>query len=463
MRHAQIGLIGLGAMGQSLARNIASKGFSIVVNNRTQAVTNEFIDQYGSDMIIGSDSIEEFVHKLERPRKILLLIKAGDPVDEVITGLLPHLEEGDLIVDCGNSLFKDTIRRTKELSEQGILFMGSGVSGGEEGALHGPSIMPGGTTEAWKLIQPVFEKIAAKDFSGGPCVAHIGNDGAGHYVKMVHNGIEYAVMQAIAEVYFMMRQLYGKQPDAIASVFEQYNTGPLESYLIEITTKVLSRKDERTDGFLIDYILDKAKQKGTGAWTAIDAMEQGITLTTIAEAVFSRTISAQKAFREELSGSFVAPTQTDLPDFDAFTGLAEQALLNTMYVSYAQGYHLITSAAETYDWEINLAEVSRIWQGGCIIRARLLETLQEAFEKNESQSLLQIHMLHQRVAENVEAQRELAALAITNALHTPVLVAALQYLDGISTAQSSANLIQGLRDFFGAHTYENQEISISAV
>lgn len=457
MNKHDIGLIGLAVMGQNLARNIASKGFSISVYNRTQQVTDDFVAEHGSKELSGTTSIKEFVDSIAGPRKILLLVKAGDPVDAVIESLLPYLDEGDLIVDCGNSLYKDTIRRTETLADKGILFSGSGVSGGEEGALNGPSIMPGGTPEVWEMLKPVFENIAAKDFAGGPCVTHVGTDGAGHFVKMVHNGIEYAFMQAIAEVYFLLKELYGMQPDSIAQVFSDYNEGPLESYLIEISAEVLAQKDDQGEGFLIDKILDKAGQKGTGAWTAIDSLERGITLTTIAEAVFARTLSAQKDFRTKMDGALSRPDYDPMLQ-EEFIKQAEDALLATMYVNYAQGYDLIMTAAAEQGWEINLAEVSRIWQGGCIIRARMLETLTQAFKGSNSTHLLEIDSLKEQISSRMESLRNVSITAISAGVPAPVITSAVTYLDGVTRSTLSANMIQGLRDYFGAHTYERTDM-----
>lgn len=463
MKNADVGLIGLAVMGGNLARNIASKQYNVVVYNRTAQVTQGFIQQYGSNNLTAAYTLEELVASLKRPRQIIIMVKAGEPVDAVINQLLPLLEPEDMMIDCGNSFFRDTIRRTAILAEKNIYFVGCGVSGGEEGALHGPSIMPGGDGKAYKCIEPIFSAIAAKDFSGNPCVSHIGQDGAGHYIKMIHNAIEYGMMQIMAEAYEIFRSMYGLQADKISAIFAQLNKGKLNSYLFEITVEMLKKKDEFVaDDFAINYILDRAEQKGTGKWTVQDALDRGVPLPTLTEAVFARAISAPLKLRVQMNAQYssnndtFAPARADLTLTQEKIQTIEQALYAAMITCYAQGFDLIHVAAREQNWQINLAEISRIWQGGCIIRARLLSDFQAAFIQTQFQDvhLYQIPFIQDSMQKAIPELRQLVAESTQQSIPIPCLSSALNYFDSITRAKLSANFIQGLRDFFGAHTYE---------
>ena len=459
MSKGQIGLIGLAVMGMNLARNISGKGFTTIVYNRTSEKTKAFIHEFGNAHLRGEETLEGLVKNLETPRKIILLVKAGDPVEEVLHELLPLLEKGDTVIDCGNSNYQDTMRRSAFLSKKGMHFVGCGISGGEEGALHGPSLMPGGSNESWKFMKPIWESIAAKDFKGGPCVTHVGTDGAGHYVKMVHNGIEYAVMQMIAEAYDLLRHLYGLDPAQIADEFERFGAGRLQSYLFEIVVEVLRRKDDLAGGFLIDHILDKAEQKGTGKWTAIDALERGVGLSTLSEAVFARINSSEKNTRVELSKIYPKPEVQPVDVLGVFSKKLEQALYGGMLSAYAQGFELIKKAATENHWKVNLSEIARIWQGGCIIRAKILAFLTEVYKKSGTNKphLLCLEDIKKSIQEALPDWRILVSESITSGVPAPALTSALQYIDAITTEKLPANLIQGLRDYFGAHTYERSD------
>lgn len=454
-----IALIGLGVMGQSLARNIASKKFRTLAYNRHTEKAECFIREYGNEYLDYEKNLKDLVKKLEKPRKIIVMVKAGEAVDEVIKELLKYLERGDIVIDAGNSLYTDSIRRAEELKRAGIEFVGMGVSGGEEGALRGPSIMPGCTAKTWKILSPIFKKIAAKDFSGKPCITHVGTDGAGHYIKMVHNGIEYAVMQMMAEAYFSLKKIYGLKPNQIAEIFSKYNKGKLRSYLFEISIPVLEKKDEFEKGYLVDYILDQAGQKGTGKWVAIDALERGVALPTISLSVFARNISSQKGGRMDLEKLFKKPkSKTTIPPLK-FTKLLEDALYAGMISSYAQGFELIALAAKEQDWKIDFSELARIWEGGCIIRADLLNFLHKAFMKNKGKSvhLFTIKEIQSALQKNLPAWREVVSYGVKMGLSLPCLVSSLGYFEDITSGRLSANFIQGLRDYFGAHTYERTD------
>ena len=458
MEKYDIGLIGLATMGANLARNISNKGTPTLVYNRTFEKTKEFIKQYGSDDLAGKEDLESFVRSLEKPRKIIVMVKAGDPVDEVVGQLLPFLEPGDSIIDCGNSNYQDTLRRAKELQKKEVHFVGCGVSGGEEGALNGPSLMPGGTEQSWEMLKPVWMKIAAKDFEGYPCVTNVGSDGAGHYVKMVHNGIEYAVMQMMAEAYDLLRKTYKLSSEKIADIFYEFGKGKLESYLFEISVPVLRKKDEEKSGHLIDQILDKAGQKGTGKWTAMEGLERAVGVSSISEAVFARINSGEKNLRMELSKLYQKPKYSLEMIKDEFIVKLENALYASLLSIYAQGFELIKKAAEENDWEVNLSEIARIWQGGCIIRAKMLQFLTEMYKKSEDQPhLLSVQEIQDSINESLPDWREVVALSIQQGIPTPGLTSALQYVDTLSSEHLPANLIQGLRDYFGAHTYERTD------
>jgi 6-phosphogluconate dehydrogenase len=454
-----IALIGLGVMGQSLARNIASRKFRVLTFNRHTEKAEKFIKEYGNTYLDYEKTVANLVKNLKTPRRIIIMVKAGDPVDQVIKSLLPHLSKGDIIVDAGNSLYTDSIRRTQELEKKGIHFVGMGVSGGEEGALRGPSIMPGGSAESWKALSPILKKIAAKDFKDSPCVTHIGTDGAGHYVKMVHNGIEYGVMQMMAEAYQVLRTVYGLRPDEIAGIFRKHNKGKLKSYLFEISVPVLERKDEFKKGYLIDHILDKAGQKGTGRWVAIDALRRGATLPTITLAVFARTVSSQKDQRVKLEKLYKKQKIKASIPLAKFTKLLEDALYAGMISSYAQGFELIALAAKEQNWKINFSEITRIWEGGCIIRADLLNFLHKAFMKAKGKAvhLFTIQEVRSALQKNLPAWREVVSFGAKTGISMPCLGSSLNYFEDITSGKLPANFIQGLRDYFGAHTYERTD------
>jgi 6-phosphogluconate dehydrogenase len=453
---ADIGLIGLAVMGENLVLNMASHGFTVAVFNRTTAKVDAFLaGRAKGQPIVGAHTVEELVAKLKRPRKIMIMVKAGAPVDQVIDELVPLLEPGDVIIDGGNSHFPDSTRRTRALKEKGILYVGTGVSGGEEGALKGPSIMPGGNPDAWPLVKPIFQAIAAKVPDGTPCCDWVGPEGAGHFVKMVHNGIEYGDMQLICEAYFLMRRLLGMEPAALHTVFERWNKGPLDSYLIEITRDILGYKDPESGKPMIDLILDTAGQKGTGKWTVISACDLGVPLTLISEAVFARTLSAQKD--ERVAASMVLkshPTpfngnrQTLVDDI-------EQALYASKIISYAQGFSLMNAMAKESNWEINNGGVALMWRGGCIIRSAFLGRIKEAFDRDPKlANLLLDPFFTQEIARAEESWRRVCAAAIMHGIPIPAMTSALSYFDGYRSAELPANLLQAQRDFFGAHTYE---------
>jgi 6-phosphogluconate dehydrogenase len=452
---ADIGMIGLAVMGENLSLNLADKGFTVAVYNlEPEKVVRAFVEGRGRrENILGAYSLQELVDSLEPPRRIMMMIRAGSPVDEVISQLLPLLEKGDILIDGGNSNFQDTIRRTKLVEKSGMLYVGSGVSGGEEGARHGPSLMPGGSPAAWPRVKPVFQAIAAKA-DGVPCCDWVGEDGAGHYVKMVHNGIEYGDMQLISEAYDLMRTLLHMSPDEMAEIFERWNRGPLESYLIGITAKILRVKD--ADGSpLIDNILDAAGQKGTGKWACIEALNEAVPLTLIAEAVFARCLSAAKEERVQACAVLKGPEAAFSGDRGEFLQHLERALYAAKIASYAQGYALMRAAASTYGWNLNYGGIALMWRGGCIIRSAFLGKIKEAFDRNPDLDNL---MLDPYFAEAMNAgQKGLRAVCALAALHgvpAPSMMSALSYYDGCRAALLPANLLQAQRDFFGAHTYE---------
>ena len=452
---SDIGLIGLAVMGENLVLNMESKGFQVSVYNRSQQKVNDFLKgRARGKKIMGTHSIEELVGSLDRPRKVMLMIKAGNAVDEMIETLIPHLEPGDIIIDGGNTHFPDTNRRTAFIESKGLLYIGTGVSGGEEGALLGPSIMPGGSKKAWPIVKPIFQAIAAKVEDGSPCCDWVGENGAGHFVKMVHNGIEYGDMQLITEAYQIMRDLLHLSADEMHLIFKEWNEGELDSYLIEITRDILAYKD--TDGKpLVDKILDTAGQKGTGKWTAVAALDLGIPLTLIGEAVFSRCLSAVKNERVEASKILQGPDPAFTGNKNIFINDIKEALYASKIVSYAQGYALMKAAAEEYKWELNYGGIALMWRGGCIIRSAFLSKIKEAFDNNPSITNL---LLDPFFAEKVEkAQggwRNVVAAAATNGIPVPAISSALGYFDGYRCERLPANLLQAQRDYFGAHTYE---------
>jgi 6-phosphogluconate dehydrogenase len=451
---ADIGLIGLAVMGENLVLNMESKGYTVAVFNRTIEKVDKFISGRGAGKkIIGTHSMEEMVRSLKKPRKVMMLVKAGDAVDDFIEQLVPLLEPGDIIIDGGNSHFPDSNRRTKYVESKGLLYIGTGVSGGEEGALKGPSIMPGGSKSAWRHIKPVFQDIAAKVSDGSPCCDWVGENGAGHFVKMVHNGIEYGDMQLICEAYHLMRDLLGLTNKEMYEVFREWNEGELESYLIEITRDILNYRE---NGFyLIDMILDTAGQKGTGKWTVISALDTGVPLTMIAEAVFSRALSAQKEDRMEASKHLVGPVATFSGDKSAFINDLRLALYASKIVSYAQGYVLMKSAANEFGWKLNYGGIALMWRGGCIIRSAFLGNIKQAYDKNpDLANLLLDPFFKEKLASAHESWRKVVSSAILNGIPVPAMTSALNYYDGYRSVRLPANLLQAQRDYFGAHTYE---------
>ncbi len=455
MKKADIGLIGLAVMGENLVMNMESKGFTVAVYNRTaEKVTNFVNGRAKGKNIIGTYSIEELCANLEKPRKVMMMVKAGAPVDAFIEQIIPHLEEGDIIIDGGNSHFPDTIRRTKYVESKGLLYIGTGVSGGEEGALKGPSMMPGGSPAAWQHVKPIFQAICAKVEDGSPCCDWVGEDGAGHFVKMVHNGIEYGDMQLICEAYQLMRDYLGMSADEMHEVFKEWNKVELDSYLIEITRDILAYKDE--DGApIVDKILDTAGQKGTGKWTGIAALDEGVPLTLIGEAVFSRCLSAIKEERVAASKVLTGPTPKFEGDKAAFIDDIRKALFASKIVSYAQGYTLMRAAAKTYGWNLNYGGIALMWRGGCIIRSVFLGKIKEAFDNNPELTNLLLDPYFKETIDNAQAGwRRVCAAAIMNGIPAPAFTTALGYYDGYRCEKLPANLLQAQRDYFGAHTYE---------
>jgi len=454
MRNADIGLVGLAVMGENLILNMESNGFTVAIYNRTVEKVDKFISSRGKGKnIIGAHSIEELISNLKTPRRVMLMVKAGKPVDDFIELLLPHLEKGDIIIDGGNSHFMDTIRRTKYLEEKDLLYVGAGVSGGEEGALTGPSIMPGGSPEAWQHVKPIFQSIAAKVEDGTPCCDWVGENGAGHFVKMVHNGIEYGDMQLICEAYHVMKDLLELSYEEMHNVFKEWNEGELNSYLIEITGDILAYRENGSP--LVEKILDTAGQKGTGKWTVNASLDVGAPLTLIGEAVYGRTLSALKDERVEASKILSGPK----PDFDGnkkeFIEDLRKALYASKLVSYAQGYVLMRYAAEEYKWNLNYGGIALMWRGGCIIRSIFLGKIKEAFDKNPKLSNLLLDPFFKEKIESSQASwRKVVASSALNGIWIPALSTALNYFDGFRNSRLPANLLQAQRDYFGAHTYE---------
>jgi 6-phosphogluconate dehydrogenase len=455
MSQADLGLIGLAVMGQNLVLNMNDNGYTIAVFNRTVSKVDDFIEGPAKGTnVIGAHSIEEFVSKLKKPRRVMLLVKAGDAVDKFIDKVLEHLEPGDIIIDGGNSNFKDTIRRTRYVEDKGMLYIGTGVSGGEEGARHGPSIMPGGSPDAWPHVKNIFQDIAAKVEDGSPCCDWVGENGAGHFVKMVHNGIEYGDMQLICEAYMLMSCL-GMTPDEMSKVFADWNEGDLDSYLIEITRDILAKKDDQTGKPMVDVILDTAGQKGTGKWTGITALELGQPLTLIGEAVFARCLSALKDQRVEAAKHLSGPDVKFEGDRDAFVNDIRDALYASKIVSYAQGYQLMRAAAEEYDWNLNYGGIALMWRGGCIIRSQFLGKIKEAFDSNpDLVNLLLDPYFKDAVTGAQPAWRRVVAKSVEMGVPVPAFSSALAFFDGYRSERLPANLLQAQRDYFGAHTYE---------
>lgn len=451
---ADIGLIGLAVMGENLVLNMESHGYTVAVFNRTVSKVDDFLEGRGKDKnFIGAHSLEELVKSLKRPRKVMMLVKAGDAVDGFINQLIPLLEPGDIIIDGGNTHFPDTNRRTELVESKGLLYIGTGVSGGEEGALLGPSIMPGGSPKAWEEVKPIFQDISAKVEDGSPCCDWVGENGAGHFVKMVHNGIEYGDMQLICEAYQIMKELVGMNADEMHEVFAEWNNGELDSYLVEITRDILGYKEDGEA--LVEKILDTAGQKGTGKWTGISALDLGVPLTLIGEAVFARCLSAQKDERVEASKILTGPKPSFTGDKKAFIEDIRQALLASKIVSYAQGYVLMREAAKEYGWDLNYGGIALMWRGGCIIRSVFLGKIKEAFDNNSNlTNLLLDPYFKEKVGTAQAGWRRVIGAAVANGIPVPAFTTALAYYDGYRSERLPANLLQAQRDYFGAHTYE---------
>jgi 6-phosphogluconate dehydrogenase len=454
MSKADIGLIGLAVMGENLILNMESHGFTVAVYNRTVEKVDNFINGRAKGKnIVGTHTIEELIANLKRPRKVMLMVKAGKPVDDFIELLIPHLEKGDIIIDGGNSHFPDSIRRTKYIEEKGLLFIGTGVSGGEEGALKGPSIMPGGSPEAWPYVKPIFQSIAAKVEDGTPCCDWVGENGAGHFVKMVHNGIEYGDMQLICEAYQVMKDLLGLSYEEMHNFFKEWNDGELNSYLIEITRDILAFRENGSP--LVEKILDTAGQKGTGKWTVISSLDVGAPLTLIGEAVFGRTLSALKEERVEASKILRGPKPNFEGNKKEFINDLKNALYASKLVSYAQGYVLMRYAAEEYNWNLNYGGIALMWRGGCIIRSIFLGKIKEAFDKNPKLANLLLDPFFKEKIESSQASwRKVVSACALNGIWIPAFSTALNYFDGFRNDRLPANLLQAQRDYFGAHTYE---------
>ena len=454
---ADIGVTGMAVMGSNLARNLARNGFKVAIHNRSVGRTEKVIENHSEDgQFLPSESMDDFVASLQKPRVAIIMVQAGAATDAVIEELASRMDEGDIIVDCGNALFTDTRRREADLRERGLHFVGAGVSGGEEGALNGPSIMPGGPVESYKRVGPMFEKIAAQ-VDGDPCCTHVGADGAGHFVKMVHNGIEYADMQVISEAYDMMNKALGMSAPEIGEVFEEWNKGELESFLIEITAEVLKHKDNVTGKPFVDIVQDRAAQKGTGAWTVQTALDFGVPVTGIAEATFARSTSGSVKQREAAIGVLPAETQDQTVedrDRQQFIEDLQKALYAAKLVSYSQGFDEIAAGAEHYEWDINLGDMAKIWRGGCIIRARFLNHITEAYKRNpELHLLLADEYFRGEIASCIPAWRRVVAYAAANGFPVPVFTSTLSYYDAVRSERLPAALVQAQRDFFGAHTY----------
>ncbi|WP_067840911.1 NADP-dependent phosphogluconate dehydrogenase [Amphibacillus sediminis] len=458
MSKQQFGVIGLAVMGKNLALNVESRGYSVSVFNRTYKKTEDFLaNEAKGKRFFGAKTIEEFVDSLEKPRKIMLMVQAGPATDATIETLKPLLDDGDILIDGGNTFFQDTIRRNKELDQSGIHFIGTGVSGGEEGALKGPSIMPGGQKEAYDLVAPIFEAISAK-VNGDPCVTYIGPNGAGHYVKMVHNGIEYGDMQLICEAYFMLKHILGLSADELHQVFAEWNKGELDSYLIEITADIFTKKDDETGKPMIDVILDTAGQKGTGKWTSQSALDLGVPLPVVTESVFARFISAMKDERVKASKMLNGPSAHDTPyqgDKDELIEAIRQALYMSKITSYAQGFAQMRAASEENDWDLNYGEIAMIFRGGCIIRAQFLQKIKDAYDRDPKLANLMLDQYFKEIIEKYQVSlRKVLTIAIERGIPVPGFASALAYYDSYRTETLPANLLQAQRDYFGAHTYQ---------
>ncbi len=455
-----IGVIGLAVMGRNLALNIESRGYAVSVYNRSREKTDELIAEFPGRNLVPTYTLEEFVASLETPRRILMMVKAGEATDATIASLKPLLEKGDVLIDGGNTHFTDTIRRNQELAQLGLHFIGTGVSGGEEGALRGPSIMPGGQRDAYDLVEPILKQIAAKAPSDGePCVAYMGPDGAGHYVKMVHNGIEYGDMQLIAESYAVLKDVAGLTNDELGAVYTEWNQGELDSYLIEITSKIFGKKDDETGKHLVDVILDRAAQKGTGKWTSQNALDLGVPLPLITESVFARVLSSLKTERvaasKILSGPAAAPFDGDRA---AFIEAVRRALYLSKVISYAQGFAQLRTASEEYGWSLDLGTIAKIFRAGCIIRARFLQKITDAYAKDPALANLLLDPYFKDIAANYQASlRDVVVAAVKAGVPVPAFASAVAYFDSYRSERLPANLVQAQRDFFGAHTFERTD------
>ncbi|WFD09370.1 NADP-dependent phosphogluconate dehydrogenase [Tepidibacter hydrothermalis] len=457
---SDIGLFGLGVMGQSLALNIANHNYTVSAYNIKSNSTKEFIDGKGNNYtnIIPTYSIEEFINSLKKPRKIFLMIKAGKPVDDTIDILTPYMDKGDIIIDGGNSFFKDTIRRSNRLEELGMNYLGVGVSGGEEGALKGPSIMPGGTKEAWEACKEILIDISAKVNNNEACCSYIGKDGSGHYVKMVHNGIEYADMQLIAESYYLMKNLLNMSEEEMKEVFEKWNDGELQSYLIEITADILGKKDKETNKPMLDVILDIAGQKGTGKWTSKEALDLGVCTPSITEAVFARGISTIKEERVEASKKLNGPKKNIKIDKKQFIEDIRKALYASKMCAYTQGFTLLREASKEHGWELNYGEIAMLWRRGCIIRAKFLDRIKDAYVRNPKiNNLLLDPYFMEQINEAQDAWRRIVSTAALSGIAVPGFSSSLNYYDAYRSENLSTNMIQAQRDYFGAHTYKRND------
>ncbi|MDV7242437.1 MULTISPECIES: NADP-dependent phosphogluconate dehydrogenase [Rhodococcus] len=455
---AQIGVTGLAVMGSNIARNLARHGHTVALHNRSIAKTDALIAEHGGDGdFVRTETVEEFVAALQKPRRVLIMVKAGDPTDAVIEELAAAMEPGDIIIDGGNALYTDTIRRESSLRERGLHFVGAGISGGEEGALNGPSIMPGGPKESYEALGPLLESIAAQ-VDGTPCCTHIGPDGSGHFVKMVHNGIEYADMQLIGEAYNLFRDALGYDADKIAEVFTEWNSGDLESYLVEITAEVLKQKDAKTGKALVDVIVDAAEQKGTGRWTVKSALDLGVPVTGIAEAVFARALSGSREQRKAAVGLASGQLADKPADAAQFTEDIRQALYASKVVAYAQGFDQIAAGSAEYDWDLHPADLATIWRGGCIIRARFLNRIKDAYDENPTlPSLILAPYFRDAIETAIDSWRRVVSTATLLGIPVPAFASSLSYYDALRAERLPAALTQGQRDFFGAHTYERTD------
>ena len=461
MTQANFGVVGMAVMGKNLALNVESRGYTVALFNRTTAKTEEVVAEHPDKNFVLTKTIEEFVAAIEKPRRIMLMVQAGPATDATIQALLPHLDKGDILIDGGKTHFPDTMRRNAELADSGINFIGTGVSGGEKGALEGPSIMPGGQKEAYDLIAPIFEQIAGKaPQDGKPCVAYMGPNGAGHYVKMVHNGIEYGDMQLIAESYDLLKRVLGLDNAEIQSIFEEWNEGELDSYLIEITKEVLKRKDDQgTDGYIVDKILDKAGNKGTGKWTSQSSLDLGVPLPLITESVFARFISTYKDERVKASSILSGPEVKFSGDKAEIVEKIRQALYFSKIMSYAQGFAQLRQASKEYDWDLPYGTIAQIWRAGCIIRAGFLQNITDAFDKDANLENLLLDEYFIDITKRYQAAvRDVVSLAVQAGIPVPTFTSAISYYDSYRSANLPANLIQAQRDYFGAHTYERNDM-----